>query len=528
MRRLLAVLLVAAAGLSFAAGRAEAQVLVRLGGQSDSAVAALSSTMTSVVVSVDDNVYNYVLCGSYWSFGCLSYARLTFIYDPTLIDSVGVEALATGFATLSSTSQPGTFTVTGTGPLPGYTVDLFRLRIRLRSGASDGGYVWTRVDSLAGPSYDNLGAALGGARGWPVQVCHATTVEGDVDLNGQVDSRDALITLSAAVGLPVSGFNLARGDVDHDGLTNSRDALMMLSYAIGLPINGTTYVGAAIADACPGITAPGETVVFKRDQGYGAAGGIFRLDSSSTVPAQLSAVASDGWPRLNAAGTRVVFQCADTLGYSQICVMDRNAGANRRRLTGPGYPIGTAPEWNPDGTRIAFARALGLPVLYTMDSSGAGAFTVAGLQAGTVAWSHSGTRLAYVDYLQSFGTGLVHTVTMDTNHIVVTPSTGTTGQLPGLVRWSPNDALLGYLPSFGSTGPIWAVNSVSGNPAPLVTIEGIREFDWGPAGVVFTMAMGSQPQSLWLLKGGPSGVLVRLTAPAVDESDKTPSFRRNP
>jgi hypothetical protein len=37
-----------------------------------------------------------------------------------------------------------------------------------------------------------------------------------------------------------------------------------------------------------------------------------------------------------------------------------------------------------------------------------------------------------------------------------------------------------------------------------------------------------QSPSLWLLRGGPSGRLVRLTAPAPSGGDAQPSFRRNP
>jgi hypothetical protein len=382
--------------------------------------------------------------------------------------------------------------------------------------------MWVRVDSLASPSYQNIAAVSGGARSIVAQVCHATNTWGDVDGNGRVDSRDALITLSAAVGLPVSGFNLGFGDVDEDGLINSRDALMMLSSSIALPISVTNRIGVAIPDACPGVTAPGETVVFQRSLTSG--GGLFRLDSLSTVPVQLTTNPYDVWPRLNAAGTSVAFQCLDQLSYNQICLADR-AGANRDTVTASGTGIHHfAPDWSPSGTQLAYAQMNGWPpILFTMDPSGANQFQVGAvpLQASMVAWSHNAGRLAYVDV----NTYAVSTVTMDTTHTVL--ALGPTGT--SMTRWSPGDTAVAYQPYYyGYLTPIWSVPSTGGTPAPLVTIADIQDFDWGPSGVVFTMALPGGNPSLWLLKGGPSGMLVRLTSPAASEQDRQASLRRSP
>jgi len=522
MKRLLIALLLAA-GLLLSAGRGEAQVQIYIGNSGDTAVAALSGTTISVPVSAYNPVYNYSGCYFapyyFYDYYCLTYAQLTFVYDPTRIDSIGVEPTSPGLATLSATSPAsGRFTVTASGGVGGYQEQLFRLRIKLAAGAPDGGYMWVQVDSLASPSYPGIAAVSGGARSYAAQVCHATSTWGDVDGNGRVDSRDALITLSAAVGLPVSGFSLGFGDVDDDGLTNSRDALMMLSAAIALPIYPWNRLGVAIPDACPGLSAPGETVVFQRSQASG--GGVFRLDSLLTVPVQLTTDPSDAWPRLNAAGTTVAFQCYDPT-VPQVCLVGLD-GNTRRLLTGPEATQRTAPDWSPDGTKLAYLwQNGGPPILFTMDSSGANQFQVGAvaLRSGTVAWSRDGGRLAYLDWSLGYS---VSTVTMDSAHTVV--PLGVTGV--GLVRWSPLDTLVAYQPS--SSGPIWSVPAGGGTPASLVTIDGIQSFDWGPAGIVFSMAMGYQGPSLWLLKGGPTGTLVRLTAPGPSDSDNQPSFRRTP
>jgi hypothetical protein len=60
---------------------------------------------------------------------------------------------------------------------------------------------------------------------------------GDVNGDGLVDSTDALITLSADVGVNTSGFcPMNYGDVNADGWVDSTDALIILSYDVGMSV----------------------------------------------------------------------------------------------------------------------------------------------------------------------------------------------------------------------------------------------------------------------------------------------------
>jgi hypothetical protein len=62
-------------------------------------------------------------------------------------------------------------------------------------------------------------------------------ISGDVNGDGAPNSTDALIILSADVGMNTSWFcPMNCGDVNSDGLVNSTDALIILSYDVGMTI----------------------------------------------------------------------------------------------------------------------------------------------------------------------------------------------------------------------------------------------------------------------------------------------------
>jgi hypothetical protein len=60
---------------------------------------------------------------------------------------------------------------------------------------------------------------------------------GDVNVDGLADSTDALIILSADVGVNTSGFcPMNYGDANADGWVDSTDALIILSYDVGMTV----------------------------------------------------------------------------------------------------------------------------------------------------------------------------------------------------------------------------------------------------------------------------------------------------
>ena len=510
MKRSLAVFALVVGLCLVAAGSARAQaapITFYFGASpSDTVIGLAPSIVSTIPVRLTNPAYSSY---PYWR---PQHARLTLHFDPARIEVLGFAAVPGGFYTIDSAIiGSGVATVVADGEVSWASdAPALNVRARLSAGASDGAYLWIQPDTVVGysPYYPPEGLS---GRSLPGEACHATQVWGDVDGDGDTDSRDALVTLSAAVGLPVEGFDLPLGDVDLDGLTNSRDALMMLSYAIDLPISGTNRLAVGIPDVCPGLTAPGETVVFKRG---GSLGGIYRLDAASTTPVAVTTNPGDGYPSLNAAGTWVAFQCPGAT-FQQVCRVDLD-GNNRIMLTDT---IGhTKPEWSPDGTRIAFLQEP-FGYAYLMDSVGAGRATVYPQTAtANVSWTRDGTGLL----MSGSALWVTRLDTARADTILSSLSV-----LPPL-RHSPDGGTVAFKLSDGNlwTAPFSVGATSYTRRTPFLTY--LIGFDWGPEGVVFAMPARDGTQSLWMFQGGFDGPLVRLTKPGAGEEDSDPAFRRNP
>ena len=68
-----------------------------------------------------------------------------------------------------------------------------------------------------------------------VSVSGGSSMIGDIDSNGTVDSVDALLALRCAIGImELNGTQLAAADVNGNGVCDSTDALLILRFALGL------------------------------------------------------------------------------------------------------------------------------------------------------------------------------------------------------------------------------------------------------------------------------------------------------
>jgi hypothetical protein len=289
-------------------------------------------------------------------------------------------------------------------------------------------------------------------------------------------------------------------------------------------VASSARVGIGYPDACPGLTPPGETVVFSRN--LGGSGGIYRLDSLSTTPVQLTAALSDQWPRLNAAGTAVVFQC-DSLGTPLVC-RTHSDGSNRATLLtanpAGAYPNGTQPDWSPSGAYILYNTRGGFGV-GRMDSTGANQVPVysSGMFGSAIAWSRSDTIYAlsnpnhYGLYAIRIGNPLPNPLDVNFGYITYAAP----------IRWSPDGTVIAAINN-NNVGGILTLPAAGGTSVPAFAPSGIRAYDWGPRGVIFSMPDVHGVSSLWLLRGGFGGPVVRLTNPGSGGADDQPSFRRNP
>ena len=526
MRRLLAIAMLAAGfALVGPPARAQAPITFYFGASAaDTAVGLAPGATGTVPIRLSNPLF--------YSYG--QYAtgvRFIVHFDAAKIAVLGAAASTNGGFTAIDSTRIGTGTamVAASGFVYGSDAEALQLVVQLQPGVTDGVYLWLETDSaqVYNYSYPPYGTHRIGAQSRIGMACHSSALWGDVDGNHQVDSRDALITLSAAVGLPVSGgFDLAQGDVDGDGLTNSRDALMMLSFSIGLGTSSSgplNRVGIALIDACPGLTAPGETVVFTRNLG-GGSGGLFRLDAAATAPVQLTSVPSDQWPRLNHAGTFIVFQC-DSVGVSQVCRAGAD-GFGRVALTAHGGPVSQSqPDWAPGDTIIAYNAGGGYGIGW-MDSTGANKVrndTVTGTFGAALAVSRVGDTLAITNsghfglYAFPFGSPLSPALDANFGSIMYAAP----------IRWSPDGSTIATV-NFQAGGILTLPRTGGVSSAPASAPKGIRAFDWGPQGIIFAMPDNDNVMSLWLLQGGFGGPLVRLTNPGTGHADDQPSFRRNP
>jgi hypothetical protein len=505
MRRFLsAVAFVATAATLLGPRSARAQVKLYFNAPGDTAHAAVPGAETRIQVRAKNPYwYGYY----YYGYPYITYAKATFVYDATKIQVLGVQG--SSLSNVSATPGPGTLTVIATGYAYGTDQMLYSLRVKLLPGVTDGTYLWIKGDSAdVYQYYYYYGGFRAPALGAIGQVCHATQSWGDVDGDGQVDSRDALITLSAAVGLPVSGFNLARGDVDADGLTNSRDALLMLSYSIGLDV-GTSRVGDGVLDACPGLTAPGDTVVFSRND---APAGLYTLGASSTVPVQFTAGAPT-LAHLAADGKTVAYECS-ALGHVQVCRINTD-GTGSAQLTADAGTDNGSPDWSPAGDSIVWLHG---GVIWKMAANGSGQVQVGAspIVATDVHWGRTATKLAYAN-------GTLHVVNTDGTNDVTVPTIGISSGINGSV-WSPAGDSLGFVVSGDPRG--WVVPVGGGTPGIIFSFAGnVTGGDWGTHGVIISLDTGSGPPSLWVMRGV-NGPIFRVTSPHT--FDGAPAWRRTP
>jgi len=236
--------------------------------------------------------------------------------------------------------------------------------LRLAAGATTGSALYLEPVAVNDRNATNRTAD---AVGDVDELCLGVGIWGDVDDDALVNSRDALIALSNAVGLPTPGFLVSRGDVDGDSYVGSRDALGMLSASIGYPPAFGFRTGRAIVTACAPQPVFPRALYFMRQGAYPGVAGVSGLvvraagDSAQTIVGDSADAVPfvDNRPRVSPNGSQVVFVCYwDMPGfgrYFNICRADAS-GSGLVNLSGGGFSTDQSPDWSPASDSIVFVR----------------------------------------------------------------------------------------------------------------------------------------------------------------------------
>lgn len=210
---------------------------------SDSTLTAGESVVVTINVDMSEVETPYDVLGSFTASLAWNAAVLAFdSYSGPLA----------GFTGAVNTANVGSGQIVFNGAnFDGATGNIVTFQVTLHAigaGTSDLDLEYSAMAALA--DFTNLLPLLTITDG---QVTVSPGTLGDVNGDGDVDSSDALLALSADAGMNTSQFcPMNCGDVNGDGLVNSSDALLMLSYDVGLIVPFPVGTG-----ACPAsITQP--------------------------------------------------------------------------------------------------------------------------------------------------------------------------------------------------------------------------------------------------------------------------------
>ncbi len=274
------------------------------------------------------------------------------------------------------------------------TTFLARVTLEMDAAATRGSLISVRVNSITAADFvATYGSTV---RTHLLNVCQSAFLYGDIDNSRSLTSRDALIAISAAVGLPTTGFDISRGDGDEDNQTTTRDALYILSQGIGL--NTFTKAGTPKPNACvPREPAPTALAV------WNSSSQVWRVAAGDTVPQLVGSFQGIGYPPSWApdASEILLNVWANTNGYDFIRVRPNGTIVDTLRVSS-GQDYGG--DWSPDGTRVAYlSQSVSPPSVFVahLDGTNPVRLTDTIYVSGSVSWNRAGTEVTFAGYNQS-------------------------------------------------------------------------------------------------------------------------------
>ena len=478
-------------------------------------------------VSVNAQDANYFGVGAF---------TLRMYFDPAKLSFVSARSICPDAAT-APLNTPVTgpsyveLSASGCNSASQYSHGVVAVRFLLSSGAVDGTVLFVRpvgiTDRMA---TDRTLDAVGEI----AEVCAASGLWGDVDADGLINSRDALIALTHAVGLPTGAFEVWRGDADGDGVVSSRDALGMLSASIGMEPDYGFRTGKAMVGRC----AP--QAVLPRPLFYDRAGVGNGLtlrpagDSSFSTVAGSSADADMYYrwrPRVSPDGTKVLYACARNMDYSgnpRICRANIDGtGVAFAATTWDSLASEYSPDWSPDGARIVFIRS---GALYTMNADGSNVALVnpaLSTNFMTVAW-HPVTGSDTLAFTTTSGVvrigSLVDSLTFANQRLVFGIGSMANTFDPSMIEWSPGGDSLAFDLQIDNNRAVIVTGTQASAPLqPRVPIynypTGSYHFTyplWTDLGVFFVVNLGGSSGRSRIFLQKPDGTIWRIGREAIE------------
>lgn len=451
---------------------------------------------------------------------------LRIYFDPARVSYVAGSAASTCPDSLTFPLNPPVvganyveLSAAGCMPAGSFSANVLRLRLRLEPGPASGAVLYadpisvSQSDGTPRPNDEEAGL---------IEICHGTTVWGDIDADASVGSRDALIALAGAVGLPTGGFSLVHGDVDFDGRVTSRDALYMLSRAVDLPTPGSR-TGEAIAEHCAPQTALSDSLFYQSEGSGRAATGVSGLTirAPADTAGAITGDSTSNWfygykwrPRVSPADGSVLVACFYNSSYPQIC--RRDTGGTLTLLTSFPFNTHESPDWSPAGDSILYVRD---GQIFIMDATGGGQSVIPGSPSfvNSVAWQPVAGSHTFAYTIQGCN-GSVHTRNRDTGAdatVIAADCSAAKGQ-PDLVDWNPAGDSLAFDMFIDNQKTIVVAPAVASAPmTKRVSSElyGVNEPMWRGDGVIFQLA-GSLYGQIFFRHN--NGTVSRLTRVAQD------------
>ena len=254
-------------------------------------------------------------------------------------------------------------------------------------------------------------------------------------------------------------------------------------------------------DFYPAWSADGTKIAFTatRDGNYEIyvmnADGSGQTNLTNSAENEFTSAWSPDGTKIAFARNRVSGDGSPLNGVVDIYVMNAD-GSDQTRLTDTGL-FDLYPDWSPDGSKIAFARAVfgGVSWIYVMNADGSDQAQLSpsdGLLAQGPDWSPDGTQIAYGGGFGFGATADVYVINADGSGVTnLTP--GTSGSSDQAPAWSPDGTKIAFLSAENITdgaAEIYVMNADGSGQTNLTNNSVSDEPDWRGTSLSLTPKFG--------------------------------------